>query len=422
MSMVSTARWSPRTETDRQSVLREMEAILSSHHFRNSKRYPALLGYLVEKTLAGQADQLKERTLGIEVFGRSPDYDTNADPIVRVTAAEVRKRIAQFYHETGHASCLQVDLPLGSYAPEFKRFPVTQKSPFEDKQSAGPTRAETTNASKSSSWSISAWHAKLHLGSFRWLLKPFSIGLLLLAASIACITVYALDKRSAHRASDQFWEPIMNSSGPVLTVLPTSIHTPIRQGADDTTVKLTHGPYNHISVCDAVALSLFASFFGEHSKSFDMKEADLTSLGDLHGRSAILVGALNNHWTMRLIEPLRLHFSEEPALVRIVDSQNPQNRDWFVDYAKPYAYATHDYAIIARYADPTTGGNVLIAAGIGAHATQAASEFLTSSKALEQINAIAPTGWKSKNLELVIKTDIINGDAGPPHVVAAITW
>ena len=64
-------------------VQRELNAIVSSHHFWNSKRYPALLKYGVDKTLDGHADQLKERTLGVEVFDRPPDYDTNADPVVR---------------------------------------------------------------------------------------------------------------------------------------------------------------------------------------------------------------------------------------------------------------------------------------------------------------------------------------------------
>ena len=75
--------------------------MLASHHFKNSKRYPALLNYLFLLTVEGQAGKMKERTLGVEVFGRPPDYDTNADPVVRVTAAEIRKKIAQFYHERG---------------------------------------------------------------------------------------------------------------------------------------------------------------------------------------------------------------------------------------------------------------------------------------------------------------------------------
>ena len=111
--------WFPTSEEERELVRKELDAIVSSHHFRGSKRYPAMLRYVVSAAIDGRASDLKERTLGVEVFGRDPDYDTNADPVVRISAGEVRKRIAQFYHENGHGAKLEIELPVGSYAPEF---------------------------------------------------------------------------------------------------------------------------------------------------------------------------------------------------------------------------------------------------------------------------------------------------------------
>ena len=96
-----------------------MDRLLNSRHFRNSKRYPALLEYIIRETLAGNSESLKERVLGMAVFHRPPDYDANADPIVRVTAGEIRKRIAQYYHEEDAAGEIQIDLRPGSYVPEF---------------------------------------------------------------------------------------------------------------------------------------------------------------------------------------------------------------------------------------------------------------------------------------------------------------
>ena len=94
--------WHPQTKQDRDAILRELEAVLASPHFCNSKRYPTLLQYIVENTLAGKLDLLKERTLGVEVFDRPPTYDTNTDTVVRYTAGEVRKRLLLYYSE--HAS------------------------------------------------------------------------------------------------------------------------------------------------------------------------------------------------------------------------------------------------------------------------------------------------------------------------------
>src|SRR5579871_6511623 len=89
------------SEAERQAVQEQLERMLAHPLFKHSKRYPAFLRYVVEHTLEGQTDQVKERVLGVEVFGRDVHYDTNQDPVVRMTAGEIRKRIAQYYHEPG---------------------------------------------------------------------------------------------------------------------------------------------------------------------------------------------------------------------------------------------------------------------------------------------------------------------------------
>src|SRR5438477_913285 len=117
------------SEAEREAIRNQMERMLANPLFKNSKRYPNLLRYIVEHTLAGFPGELKERTLGVEVFGRQPDYDTNADPVVRATAGEIRKRIAQYYHEHGHESEIRIDLSPGSYVPEFE-IPIAKPTPI----------------------------------------------------------------------------------------------------------------------------------------------------------------------------------------------------------------------------------------------------------------------------------------------------
>src|ERR1700722_11789047 len=116
-----TGAWHPKTEREKQLVRSQLEKIVSDARFTASKRYPYLLRYIVEQTLAGNEDDLKERTLGVEVFHRPPDYDTNADPVVRLCAAEVRKRLAPYYHSPAHGGELRIDLNPGSYVPVFSQ-------------------------------------------------------------------------------------------------------------------------------------------------------------------------------------------------------------------------------------------------------------------------------------------------------------
>src|SRR5690349_15698863 len=86
----------PTTSAEKEAVREQVGRILATAPFRNSKRFPAFLRHTVEHALSS-SDGLKERSIGHEVFGRDPAYDTAQDPIVRMTATEVRKRLSQYY-------------------------------------------------------------------------------------------------------------------------------------------------------------------------------------------------------------------------------------------------------------------------------------------------------------------------------------
>src|SRR5689334_9904184 len=95
-------------------IREELERVLASHEFRSSKRSQEFLRYVVEHTLRGEADVLKERTIGVDVFGRPADYDPSEDATVRVRAGEVRKRLGLYYGEQGVRNPVRIDLPLGT--------------------------------------------------------------------------------------------------------------------------------------------------------------------------------------------------------------------------------------------------------------------------------------------------------------------
>ena len=100
-------------------VVAELERVLASPLFRGSRRCQILLRRITEQTISGDFDSLKERALGAHVFGRPADYDTSQDPVVRASAAEIRKKLAQYYQESGHESEIHIGLPPGSYLAEF---------------------------------------------------------------------------------------------------------------------------------------------------------------------------------------------------------------------------------------------------------------------------------------------------------------
>src|SRR5215469_15003290 len=96
-----------------------LESVISSDAFAPSKRCQDFLRLVVEHALTGDLDSLRERMIGVEMFGRRVDYDTSNDAVVRVRATEVRKRLAQYYRETATDPPVRIELPAGSYVPEF---------------------------------------------------------------------------------------------------------------------------------------------------------------------------------------------------------------------------------------------------------------------------------------------------------------
>ena len=129
-------------EPQRSAVLAELQSILASPSFRGSRRCCRFLEYSVHHVLDGAAQELRERNIGIEVFQRSPDYDTAEDAIVRVTANEVRKRLAQFYQDLGVEPDPVISLPPGSYAVTLRWHPVqlAPRSPKPTGRSASSSR------------------------------------------------------------------------------------------------------------------------------------------------------------------------------------------------------------------------------------------------------------------------------------------
>src|SRR5215469_9799710 len=100
-------------------ILRELEKILESPSFRGSSRRKEFLSYVVRHSLEGHHDLLKERTIGTEVFHRDANYATGDDPVVRVQAGEVRRRLEQYYYTVPTEVPVRIEIPIGSYHPEF---------------------------------------------------------------------------------------------------------------------------------------------------------------------------------------------------------------------------------------------------------------------------------------------------------------
>jgi len=107
----------------------ELVSIMDGPAFQGSARSRAFLRFVVEETLAGRQDSLKERTIGVAVMGKPSDYDTGADSTVRVRANEVRKRLAAHYEAAAPKGAIRIELPPGAYAPKFTPARISAPAP-----------------------------------------------------------------------------------------------------------------------------------------------------------------------------------------------------------------------------------------------------------------------------------------------------
>ena len=123
-------------------VEEQLVRITKSAAFSASPRCQQLLTYLVKQSIAGSYDLLRERVVGAEVFGRNASYDTGGDSIVRVRANDLRKRLAQYYDGApGRDSEIRIQLPTGSYVPEFS-FPPPRPTPEIGVELGGPKNSK----------------------------------------------------------------------------------------------------------------------------------------------------------------------------------------------------------------------------------------------------------------------------------------
>ena len=431
--------WHPQTQQERDAVLRELQTVLASPHFAASKRYPALLKYIVENTLAGKSDLLKERTLGVEVFDRPATYDTNADTVVRYTAGEVRKRLQLFYHEEGRHSSIRISLPAGSYVPVFLR----ENDRLEDTGAGGRHEAEhfpgsdgpadlagTTPEFRTALRSASAarplplpWPPELVARPHR-ARRNDTVGQLLVLA-LAVIVAFGAGFFWTHRSVnsnsvvDDFWAPLTHDQRSVILCTGSVVFAQDKYSGVITAGTNGNVDYPFVSIQTASAIAQIDEAVERSGVSTPLIAAPWTTLTDLREHSIALIGAYNNQWTIRLLQPLRFHFLPDPQ-ARIVDGMNP-NLGWERDQSIPYSSAD-DYAIVARFRDPNVDGWVVALAGLGRNGTEAAAQFATSPHYLEMLQQQLGSKFGNRNIEVVLKVGVINAKTGAPSIIAVHAW
>jgi DNA-binding winged helix-turn-helix (wHTH) protein len=254
------------------------------------------------------------------------------------------------------------------------------------------------------------------------------VGVASLLILLGCFAATYAWKSMHKSAFDFFWAPVFSTNEPILICIADQNQyaaVALRDTADPTRQILLKDNLTAVVIDDLNAVIQVTGILKSNDRQYSLKGEGATTLTDLRNGPTVFVGAFDNAWTLRLTNPLRYHFANDPQMTqfRIVDREAPSQQNWGIDRLEQMATNNYrDYAIVARFIDGNTGKLALVIAGVGRGGTIAAGELVTNSTYLTQLAAAARASGNKKNMEVVLSTQIIDGQPGSPKIEATYFW
>jgi hypothetical protein len=433
------------TEQDAARLHRHLKEVIEGEAFKGSHRSGQFLAFIVEESIAGRVTALKERVIGVKLFGRDPSYDTGEDAIVRVTASDVRKRLLQHYGKYGITSEFRISLPLGSYIPEITREPektaghrkpvaipegpLTSPEPVRAPHIIGPVETPTPD----------------RRGGVRWLY--FAVLVIAFNAILWGIFWNHFSRAGSEPVSILPWPAFFQSPRPtkLITSDPNIVEI---QEVTGSTVSLSDYANQRfipnvsslspqvISFCrdilrgdkaaavDTRVIASIAELAQSASRKINVQVARDVRLSDLYAdENFIFTGSpLSNPWTNLFKDHLDFRFIFDDAshqeVIRNVHPL-PGESSSYVPTAKGWATG-QSFATISFLQNPGRDGQVLILAGANGEGTAAAGELVTNGPRLSA--ALQHCGIESarpiRHFQLLLRLNTMAGSPSNVDVLA----
>jgi hypothetical protein len=386
----------------------ELEHIVASPEFKASKRCQDFLQFVVERALMGLAEDLKERTIGIEVFGRSPSYNTGTDGIVRINASEVRKRLAIYYADSARCSECRITLPTGSYVPLFTkpaRVTAEASAPLILEPAAVSLGERRQGAAVAQDRSPRP--------TFRWGILALAVAVVLATTALAVRPLYV---HHSQTIVDQFWQPMFQGKTPIMIV-------PGYVPAYDPAANPPNGQFTlmsdqYVGGGDLVATVQISTMLARLDRPFNVRLGSGTSLDDLRNTPTVLIGYSNTQW-QEVTRKFRF-FVDDSTHGMIRDYGKPT--DWYPHHETPEHHTNEDYGLISRAFDPETHAMLILVSGCMQYGTEGTARVITNPDLLAAALRDSPKDWPQKNLQLVIQFNVVANSAASSRVVAAHYW
>lgn len=376
-----------------------LDGVLKSESFARSESLRAFLRYVCEAEIEGRAQELTEYVIGVDALGRPPGYSPAQDGAVRNKAYELRHKLARYYEVENPKAPIKIEIPKGGYAPRFVLHEVA----------TGRRRT---------------W--------LNWYILAASAAVLVLLASWSFWHLKQGDP------VERLWSPLL-VEGKQVTVCFGAVR--VRDVIGPVTTEIDRGEINKrgrqlISIDAAsfgpievairrdeltgvgAAMGLFnvGAQLERLGQGKQLRLVDGTRYGDLAQHPTVLIGLDNNPLSLATLQDLPI----TPEGAYLKDARHPEKR-WGPVRGDTRDYK-EDYGIAARLLKTPSRQPLIILAGIFHCGTGAATELFTDRGLVEAVIAGLPADWERRNIQIVVRTKVVEGACGAPEIVASRTW
>ena len=421
VARINRFRQEPQAPVSAEEMHQVLERILRSRHFVHAPKKQKFIQLICDFYLNGRAGELNEYLIGREVFERDDRYNPAADPIVRVGAHDVRKKLELYYQNEGAQDAIRLIIPVGSYEPVFVRACVQEEPVAIPVVSGGVDEVLLPEPP-----SLATEQRGSDLVSGRKWLAGAGVVVLLLA-----VTILAINNRSLRQQLDQsavrlaaersqygaVWEPFLKNNTPTLLILSNpTVHRPVN-GADpeiltkkgirlspeqagvltsaagnrlpfraDQPVQLIPAFDMYTGIGEAIGIYRLSGLLHQAGERTILRQSRSIGPDDLKSYDVILLGSVYaNQWS----KPLSVKENFVYTSRTTIENLNPlpgEEREYRAVFNQTTGSLLEDYALITVTPGFSGDTTVMVLAGIYSEGTEAAAEFVTATEHLNELN------------------------------------
>lgn len=428
--MLSTGKEAVPSSSSATDPRRELvDRIVVSSTFAKCERLSSLLTYVCDLTLKGRAKEINEQRIGEAVFGRSRDYDSSVDGIVRTQASRLRQRLDLYFNEEGADEPMRIVIPRGGYVPFFEPRSTIQVAPPPAPIAPNPISvAEVVKVERPHSKSAGiAWA----------LVLAIAILAILLSSRVAFTR-----KEETRAAGRPLWNRMFLQERPTL-VIPGDSGLVMWEGLASRNVDLAEylsgsyrtsipatsslkvaadlGTRRYTSIVDLEVVRSLSQIAQLEKSRVEVRYARDVRPNDLKQGNVILIGAAEaNPWVELFEHNMNFVFSFDRArVIYSVLNRAPRGNEPRQWNSGDFDAQHRVFGVVAYMPNLSGNGNALILEGTSMAGTESAWDFISDdSQLLPFLKRIQRADGTLPHFELVLGTNNMSGSAVKNSILA----